>query len=474
MSILNSLKGMLTNELVSGVAGHLGESNDGITKAMGGIVPTLLGGLMNSKQEDHGMLSGLLSQAGNLGGNNLAGDLLGSLTGGNSNNGISGIGSSLVSGLLGNKSNGVLDIISSVAGIKSSSSSSLMGIGGSLIASFLGKKMLGNGLNFGGILNMLTGEKDEIGKALPAGIGSALGLGSIFGSATDAVKGAVSHATNTVTSTANKVTDVAGKVGGAASTITGGDDNKGGGMKWLWPVLLIGLLGLGAWYLMKSCKGSEGAEGTTTEVTTEGATTTDGTAATTEGTATVTTEGTATTDAAAATTTTATTATADAGATASTESIKVKLADGTELDALKGGLEDKLRAFIEDPATKGGSDAANWFNFRNLTFETGKSSLKAGSDKEIKNIVAFMKAYPKLKVKIGGYTDNVGDAAKNKTLSNDRAKTVYEAIVAAGGNAAQFTDKKFEGFGQEFPVADNATEAGRSQNRRIAVCVREK
>jgi OmpA-OmpF porin, OOP family len=464
MSILNSLKGMLTNELVSGVAGHLGESNDGINKAMTGILPSLLGGLMNSKQEDHGMLSGLLNQAG-AGGGNLVGDLLGGLTGGG-NSGISGIGSSLVSGLLGNKAGGVVNLISSLAGIKSGSSSSLMNIGGSLIASFLGKKMLGDGLNFGGILNMLTGQKDEIGKAMPAGIGSALGLGNLFGNATDTAKAAVSSATSTVTN--------------AATTITGGDDDNksGGGMKWLWPLLLAGLLGFAAWYAMKGCKGADDNANASAEMADPNA------SVTTDGTATATATDAAATDANAATTatTTATDATnataaaggATAGVATTTESIKVKLADGIELDATKGGLEDKLRAFIEDPATKGGKDDANWFNFRNLNFETGKSSLKAGSDKEISNIVAFLKAYPKLKIKIGGYTDNVGDAAKNLKLSSDRAQTVYNAIVAAGGNKAQFVENPHDGYGQEHPIADNSTDAGKAQNRRISVCVREK
>jgi Bacterial protein of unknown function (DUF937) len=92
MSILNSLKGMIGNEVVSGLASHLGESNDGVNKAMGGILPSLLGGLMNSKQEDHSMLGGLLSQAGGLGGDGIASSLLSGLVGGNSNSGLGSIG----------------------------------------------------------------------------------------------------------------------------------------------------------------------------------------------------------------------------------------------------------------------------------------------------------------------------------------------------------------------------------------------
>jgi OOP family OmpA-OmpF porin len=71
-----------------------------------------------------------------------------------------------------------------------------------------------------------------------------------------------------------------------------------------------------------------------------------------------------------------------------------------------------------------------------------------------------------LKISIEGHTDNVGDAASNKKLSNDRAKAVMDALVARGVDKTRMS---FVGWGQEKPVADNRSEDGRAQNRRVEI-----
>ncbi len=456
MSLLNGIKGLVTDQLVSGLAGQLGESNSGIQKAMGGIVPSLLGGLLGSKQEDHSMLGGLLSKAGGLGGDNssMIGDILGGLTGGGNSSGISGIGSSLVSGLLGNKLGGVASLISNFAGIKSGSSSSLLNIGGSLLASFLGKKMLGDKLNFGGLMNLLGGEKAEIAKAAPAGFASTLGLGNLFGDASEAVTGAVKN-----------VTGAASNIGGAISS--GGDsDNGGGGMKWLWPLLLLGALGAGIAYYMKSCKKDDTATSTeqTTNIDNSGTTTN------VEGTNTAVVAPTTDTSKAAGTTTTTTTTT-----TETRTSTPIKLADGKEINAYAGGVEDKLVKFVTDPNSK--VDAAdktqNWFDFDNLNFDLGRSTITKESMVQIDNLAAILKAYPKMKIKVGGYTDKKGEDAANLKLSQSRADAVFAALKAKGANAAQLT--KAQGYGETLAtVAEAASDEERRKDRRTAVRVIEK
>ncbi len=153
------------------------------------------------------------------------------------------------------------------------------------------------------------------------------------------------------------------------------------------------------------------------------------------------------------------------------ESIKVKLADGTEIDAYKGGIEDKLVACLNDAACVAGKD--QWFDFDNLNFETGSARLTAESIAQIRNIVAILKAYPAAKIKIGGYTDKVGNDADNKKLSQERADAVLAEIRKEGANAAQLVGA--EGYGEELAkVAETASDEERRVDRRISVQLREK
>lgn len=153
------------------------------------------------------------------------------------------------------------------------------------------------------------------------------------------------------------------------------------------------------------------------------------------------------------------------------ESMKVKLPDGTELDAWKGGIEDKLVAFLNDPNAKPGKDV--WFDFDDLNFETGSAKITPESQKQINNIAAILKAYPKTKIKIGGYTDKTGDSSANMKLSTDRAKSTTEAIKAAGAKGDQL--EKAEGYGSMYAKADaTASDDDRKMDRRISVSVREK
>ena len=82
-----------------------------------------------------------------------------------------------------------------------------------------------------------------------------------------------------------------------------------------------------------------------------------------------------------------------------------------------------------------------------------------------------MAAYPVVKLKIGGYTDNVGDPAANQLLSEQRAANVRDALVRLGVAQDRLAA---EGYGEQFPVGDNATPEGRAMNRRISMRVVEK
>ena len=77
-----------------------------------------------------------------------------------------------------------------------------------------------------------------------------------------------------------------------------------------------------------------------------------------------------------------------------------------------------------------------------------------------------MKAYPKVKIKLGGYTDNTGDPAANLKLSDDRANNVMAELTKLGVDPSRMEAKA---YGEDHPVGDNKTEEGRQLNRRISL-----
>jgi outer membrane protein OmpA-like peptidoglycan-associated protein len=101
-----------------------------------------------------------------------------------------------------------------------------------------------------------------------------------------------------------------------------------------------------------------------------------------------------------------------------------------------------------------------------INFETGKSTIKSESQPIIDQVAQMLMEYTELKLSIEGHTDNVGDAATNKTLSLNRARAVGQSLIAKGISATRLSTV---GWGQEKPIADNETEAGRALNRRVEI-----
>ncbi len=102
----------------------------------------------------------------------------------------------------------------------------------------------------------------------------------------------------------------------------------------------------------------------------------------------------------------------------------------------------------------------------NVYFDSGKSSLKPSSFKELDELVELMKLKKKLRIEIGGHTDNIGEDEDNLILSSNRAKSVKKYLISHGTPSSRIQTK---GYGESQPIADNATEKGRQKNRRTEV-----
>jgi len=106
------------------------------------------------------------------------------------------------------------------------------------------------------------------------------------------------------------------------------------------------------------------------------------------------------------------------------------------------------------------------FDLRNILFATGKWELLEGSYDELNRLADFLKEHPEISISLNGHTDNVGSAADNQLLSENRAKAVNNYLIAQGATA---TNISWKGFGATQSVANNSTEKGRQQNRRVEV-----
>jgi OmpA-OmpF porin, OOP family len=415
MNLLSILTSTMTGGGTLGaISGLLGESESATKTGLGAILPTVLGSVISkgSTAQGAGGLMDMLKSGGHDGG---ILDNFGSILGGGGS-GVSNLlsgGGGIISSLLGDKVGGVVNLISGLSGLKSGSATSLMSMAAPLVMGLIGKQTASQGLNASGLMSMLGGQSEFVKAALPAGVSNLLGFGNLGGAA-DAAKAAVSNATAAV-------------------------DEAKGGIGSMMPWLLGAAVLVGSFLAYRSCETPKAELEKVVEVAK----------------------------------TTASSATAGMDTMASKagsliEAGKAMLPGGVSLDIPKGSLEEKVLMFIESKDTV---SKKLWFDFDRLLFETGKSTLKPESMEQLKNVAAIMKAFPNVKIKLGGYTDNKGNAANNMKLSGERAKNVMAELVKLGTEAPRM---EAEGYGDGNPVASNDTEEGRAKNRRISISVRAK
>lgn len=428
LNVIDLIKGQLGPALVSQAASQLGESESGISKAIGGLLPAIVGGLANNS--DNPAVLDAISNASSSG-------ILGNLLGGSANN--SSWISTLLSSIFGDKVGGIVNAIATYAGISNNSSSSLLNLVTGATLGSVGKYATDNNLDKSGISSLLGEQKGIVSTLLPAGLSLAsLNIG-------DWAKGyKFDNDADTIKQTVREEP----KVEVTRSTTPVGTDpdrnnSDGGGSIWKWLLPLLLLLAAG-YFLWKQC---EKKETTTTTVAT------DSTAAPADTAATVT-----------STDTTAGVATAKVD-----ENIDL---NGTALKGYKGGMEDQMITFLKSDSYKNAADDSalkdKWYDFDHVNFKLGSSTeLEAGSQGQLENLAAILKVFPDAKIKIGGYTDKTGNEASNVKLSTARAAYIKDWLAKQnlGGQVLGA-----EGYGSQFAKVDaKASDAERAADRKMSV-----
>jgi outer membrane protein OmpA-like peptidoglycan-associated protein len=123
---------------------------------------------------------------------------------------------------------------------------------------------------------------------------------------------------------------------------------------------------------------------------------------------------------------------------------------------------------LQDSLNAKQTDRGTLVTFGDVLFATDKAELKSNGLMNINKLAQYLQENPDRKAIVEGYTDSTGTASHNQSLSERRASSVRTALVKMGVDPARIVA---QGYGKEYPVADNTSVSGRAQNRRVEVTI---
>jgi outer membrane protein OmpA-like peptidoglycan-associated protein len=135
-----------------------------------------------------------------------------------------------------------------------------------------------------------------------------------------------------------------------------------------------------------------------------------------------------------------------------------------QTDQIRERLKQQLNQVLQTTETARGLIV----NMSDVLFDFNKFTLKPEAREKLAKVSGILLAYPNLKMQAEGYTDNIGSDDYNQKLSEERAGAVRTFFVSQSVSDANITA---QGYGKSNPVADNSTNAGRAQNRRVQLVV---
>lgn len=234
-NVMDMIMDQVTPDNLKAVAGMLGEDESKVSSAISGAAPAILGGLVSSlgKPEGKQAFEQQLEQADG----GLMGNLAGML-GGGGGNALVESGAGMLGSLLGDNKMGMLaSAIGGFSGLSENSSKSLLGLAAPMVMGMLKSKGASDGLNVGGLMDMLMGQKDNIAKAVPDQLGSALSGSGLM----DDVLGKAGATADTVAATATAAAATTAAVGKEAA------DKGGSFLGKLLPIIILAVVAWLAW-----------------------------------------------------------------------------------------------------------------------------------------------------------------------------------------------------------------------------------
>lgn len=227
-NLLDTLQGYVSPDLIQKASALVGESPAATQAAIGGIFPSILGGILSRFSSSSGIsqLLSLIPTGGSI--SSLLNNPASIFTGGSTSTQVADQGQGFLKTIFGDKLGPVTDLIASHSGIRASSAGSLLSLAAPLVLGTIGKVHSAEGLGTAGLGSFLASQRDSIARLAPAGLASALGIGSL-------------------SSLGAGLSGVAQTAAATAATATGGFS------KWLWPLILVLAVLAALWYF-KGCR----------------------------------------------------------------------------------------------------------------------------------------------------------------------------------------------------------------------------
>jgi OmpA-OmpF porin, OOP family len=407
-SYFSPLSSVLSSSAIQNIAGHFGVPEQTILGGVHSSMAAIVSGLAQ-RSNDRGFVGQLAQMASSTPENSISSALSSdALTNPNSAS-VSG-GSQMLNSVFGGRLGSLTNAISGQTGLGSMATSSLLALSGTTVLGLIGKKLRDGSLNANSLPGFLQNESSSLQGYVPRGFGAPAPVAAYQ---------------------ADRDPVIAQKIDIDPVIAQSVRRERQSILPWLLPLLLAALL-LGFWGLRP--RRVPVAVVTRPPVPVAPPPTVMSTTGT------------------------------DLGSM-----VPVKACDGTDVQAPQRGVEGRLVAFIVDPARA--PDRTTWFDFDRLLFDTDSANLQPQSTAQLTDIAQILQHCPNVRMRVGGYTDNTGDARHNMVLSQQRADSVCSQLEAMGISPDRLSAK---GYGDTHPVADNSTPDGRALNRRISMLVIQK